>query len=303
MGIVFFGTPQFAVPTFEALKDEIILVITQPDKPAGRGRRLTASPVKKLALEYGIELLQPESLKEPTVLERIFEKKPEFAVVVAYGKIIPEEIINRLNCINLHASLLPKYRGAAPIQWALINGEKTTGITTMLLDAGLDTGPILLQKKIPIQEEDTAETLSRKLAEEGADLMVKTLKGLRDGSIKPKPQQGEPSYAPMLKKSDGLIDWTQPALKIHNLVRGLYPWPTAYTYVNGKLIKILKTKPLEGKAQAGYIVQRTKKSLIVGTGDGLLEILEIQPEGKRPQPIEAFLQGAGKNLKEGDRLR
>ncbi len=302
MGIVFFGTPEFAIPTFEALKDEIVLVVTQPDRPAGRGHKLKPPPVKELAIKYGIEVLQPNNLKDPEFLDSLFSRDPEFGVVVAYGKIIPKEILSRLRCLNLHGSLLPRYRGAAPVQWAIINGENTTGVTTMLMDEGLDTGPVLLQQEVEILDEDTAETLSRRLSELGATLMVQTLKGLRQGTLSPQPQQGEPSYAPIIKKSDGLIDWSLPAIRIHNLVRGLYPWPTAYTYLNGKLLKILKTRPVDLSGQPGEVVRRTQKELVVATGAGALQILQLQPEGKKPQPVEAFLQGAGRHLKEGSKL-
>ncbi len=302
MKIVFFGTPSFAVPTFQALKDEIVLAVTQPDRPAGRGHKLKPPPIKELALRYGIEVLQPEGLREEGFLEKLFRKEPGLAVVVAYGKIIPKEVLERIRCINLHASLLPKYRGAAPVQWAIINGEKVTGVTTMLMDEGLDTGPILLQRQVEIKEDDTSESLGKKLSELGAGLMVETLKGLRTGTITPRPQEGEATYAPVIKKSDGLINWHLPARRIHNLVRGLYPWPTAYTYLDGKLLKVLKTKVLDGRGEPGVVVRRTTKELLIGTGDGLLQVLELQPEGKKPQRTEAFLQGGGRNIKEGTRL-
>ncbi|RME62548.1 MAG: methionyl-tRNA formyltransferase, partial [Nitrospirae bacterium] len=236
MKIVFFGTPSFAVPTFEVLKDNIVLVVTQPDKPAGRGHKLKAPPVKELALKNGIEVLQPQSLKDTAFLDKLFSVGPDIGVVVAYGKIIPKKILDRLKCINLHASLLPKYRGAAPVQWAIINGEKTTGVTTMLMDEGLDTGPILMQEEVEILDEDTGESLGKRLSEIGAQLMIKTIQALQEGTIVPKPQEGQPSYAPIIKKTDGLIDWNLPAIRIHNLVRGLYPWPTAYTYLNRRLL-------------------------------------------------------------------
>lgn len=302
MRILFFGTPSFAVPTFEALKDNIVMVVTQPDRPAGRGHKLKAPPIKELALKYGIEVVQPQNLKDKEFIERLFSTSFDLGVVVAYGRIIPGEILKRLQCINLHGSLLPKYRGAAPVQWAIINGEKVTGVTTMLMDEGLDTGPILMQQEVEIKDDDNAETLSKRLSEIGAQLMVKTIQGLQEGTVVPKPQEGQPSYAPIIKKTDGLIDWNLPASRIHNLVRGLYPWPTAYTCIDGKLLKILKTKVLEGRGPAGEVVKRTPKELIIGTPEGLLQILELQVEGRKPQVIEAFLQGAGRNIKEGTRL-
>lgn len=229
-GIIFFGTPEFAVPSLKALieRDEkILLVITQPDKPKGRGKNIQPSEVKKIALEYGLSLAQPEKIRDENFIEMLKRLNPEFAVVVAYGKILPKEILEipKYGCINLHASLLPKYRGAAPIQWALINGEKTTGVTTMLIDEGLDTGPVLLQKEVQIEDEDNAQTLSERLSRVGAELIVETIEKMRKGEIEPKPQKGEPSYAPPLKKEDGKINWSSSARQIFNLIRGTIHGP------------------------------------------------------------------------------
>jgi|Deesub1362B_J571_1020462.scaffolds.fasta_scaffold00011_125 methionyl-tRNA formyltransferase len=305
MAVVFFGTPDFAIPTLEALYntgEEIALVVTQPDKEAGRGHRLTPPPVKVWAEQKGLKILQPNRIREDSFIEMLKDIEPEFIVVVAYGKILPAEVLSITKCINLHASLLPKYRGAAPIQWALINGETETGVTTMLMDEGLDTGDILLQKRIEIKENDNTLTLSERLSKEGAILMVDTLRGLRDGSITPVPQKGPSSYAPPLKKSDGVIHWHMPAVEINNRIRGLYPWPCAYTFVDGKMLKIIKAKVLEGSGEPSVVVKRDKSELVVGTGKGLLSLLLVQPEGKKVMDIKAYLQGRGRSIKVGHRL-
>lgn len=300
-GVVFFGTPEFAVPTLNALiknKEEILLVVTQTDKPKGRGQKIQPSLVKKLALSYGLPLAQPEKLREESFLSKLRALNPEFIVVVAYGKILPKEILQipKYGCINLHASLLPKYRGAAPIQWAIIKGEKITGVTTMLIDEGLDTGPIFLQRQLEILEEDDALTVSRKLAEMGAELVVETLIKIRRGEIQPKPQVGQPSYAPLLKKEDGKINWNVSAKEIFNLIRGTYPWPCAYCFLKGERIKIIKAQPLDGIAKPGLIV-KAKDELLVGTAEGLLKILLIQPEAKRVMTAKEFL--LGRKINEG----
>lgn len=300
-GIVFFGTPQFAVPTLMALiskGEKILLVITQPDKPKGRGKIIQASEVKKIALQHNLPIIQPEGLKNENFIKKLKELDPEFGVVVAYGKILPKEILKipKYGFINLHASLLPKYRGAAPIQWALIKGEKITGVTTMLIDEGVDTGPLLLQKEIYIEDEDNAETLSQKLSVIGAELVVETINKMRRGAITPTPQTGEPSYAPLLKKEDGRINWLASARDIFNLIRGTYPWPCAYCFFKNERIKIIKAQVMEGNASAGLIL-KAKNELIVGTGKGLLQILLIQPEGKKIMTAREFL--CGRKINEG----
>jgi methionyl-tRNA formyltransferase len=305
MAVVFFGTPDFAIPTLEALYntgEDIALVVTQPDREAGRGHRLKPPPVKVWAEQKGIKVLQPDKIRERTFIEMLKNIGPEFIVVVAYGKILPPEILSITKCINLHASLLPKYRGAAPIQWALINGETETGVTTMLMDEGLDTGDILLQKKVDIREDDNTLTLSERLSKDGALLMVETLRGLRAGNITSVPQRGSPSYAPPLRKTDGVIDWHRSAVEINNRIRGLYPWPCAYTFVDGKILKIIKARVLDGSGEPSVVVKRDKSDLIVGTGEGLLSLLQVQPEGKKVMDIKAYLQGAGRSIKAGSRL-
>jgi methionyl-tRNA formyltransferase len=301
MRIIFFGTPAFAIPSLVALlqsEEEVIAVVTQPDKKKGRGRVSSFSPVKELAIDRGIKILQPVNIKDPLFLNGLSKIMPEIIVVVAYGRILPAQILRLPShgCINIHASLLPKYRGAAPIQWAIINGEKKTGITTMLMDEGLDTGNILLQEETEISYDDNAETLGNKLAEIGASLLIRTIKGIRSGYIKPIPQKGTPSYAPPLKKEDGRLNWSKTATEIFNFVRGIYPWPCAYCYLNKERIKITRVKMLEGSGIPRR-VEKTGEELIVGTGEGLISIIELQPEGKIPMSAKAFLQG--RRLKEG----
>ncbi len=301
MRIVFFGTPLFAVPALKALfrsQEDVTAVVTQPDRRKGRDRLPSAPPVKELAAGKGIEVLQPVDIKGPDFLDRLYTIKPEIIVVVAYGKILPVQILKLPphGCINVHASLLPKYRGAAPIQWAIINGEEKTGITTMLMDKGLDTGDILLQEETDIYNGDDAETLGRRLAEIGASLLIKTIEKIKDGSVRPVPQPGLPSYAPPLKKEDGRIKWSNSAIDIVNFVRGLYPWPCAYCYLNKERIKIIKARALEGSGTAGRI-DKAGDELVVGTGKGLISVVELQPEGKRPMTAGEFI--AGRRLKEG----
>jgi methionyl-tRNA formyltransferase len=301
MRIIFFGTPAFAIPSLVALlqsEEEVIAVVTQPDKKKGRGRVSSFSPVKELAIDRGIKILQPVNIKDPLFLNGLSKIMPEIIVVVAYGRILPAQILRLPShgCINIHASLLPKYRGAAPIQWAIINGEKKTGITTMLMDEGLDTGNILLQEETEISYDDNAETLGNKLAEIGASLLIRTIKGIRSGYIKPIPQKGTPSYAPPLKKEDGRLNWSKTATEIFNFVRGIYPWPCAYCYLNKERIKITRVKMLEGSGIPRR-VEKTGEELIVGTGEGLISVIELQPEGKIPMSAKAFLQG--RRLKEG----
>ncbi len=307
MAIIFFGTPLFAVPALEKLissGEDVVLVVTQPDRVGGRGHRIIPPPVKNVAEREGLTVAQPGSIRSEDFINRLKTLKPEFIVVVAYGRILPKGVLQipLRGCINVHASLLPGYRGAAPIQWAIISGDKKTGITTMLMDEGLDTGDILLQREVDIREEDKALTLSERLSLVGAELLVETLNGLRTGKLKPRPQQGEPGYAPILKKNDGLIDWSLSARMIFNRVRGLYPWPCAYTYYKKKMLKLLRVEAIEGHGQPGEVVHKGKGELIIGTPDGLVRILEVQMEGRKPMDIKAFLQGIGRDIRKGDRF-
>ena len=256
-------------------------------------------PVKEFAMRYGMRVLQPTNIKDPAFFRELSAMRPELIVVVAYGKILPLSILNLppYGCVNVHASLLPKYRGAAPIQWALLNGEKKTGVTTMLMDEGLDTGPILLQEETEIAAEDNAETLSEKLSVIGVSLLLKTVKGLKDSSLKPLLQVGTPSYATPLRKENGRIDWSKGAAEIFNFVRGMYPWPCAYCYFGRERIKIISAKIVQGSGTPGRVEKVSKEELLVGTGEGLISIIELQPEGKRPMAASAFLQG--RKIREG----
>ena len=274
-------------------------MITQPDKPSGRHRKITFSPVKEEAIRAAIDVLQPVKLKEPDFFKTLQRLEPDYIVVVAYGKILTGEIIHlpRYGCINLHASLLPKYRGAAPIHHAIINEEKVTGITSMLMDEGLDTGPLLHTRKIYIEKDDTAGTLTEKLSIEAGKILIPTLRGFAEGTLKPITQKGEPSYAPVLLKNDCRIDWTLNAKKIACRIRGLCPIPGAYCFFNGKRIKLIRAETQEGQGEPGVVKTVTKVKLLVGTGSGLLSIVELQPQGKSSMVIKAFLQGH--KVKEG----
>ncbi|MDK2806948.1 MAG: methionyl-tRNA formyltransferase, partial [Thermoanaerobacterium sp.] len=299
LNIVFMGTPEFAVPSLEKLIEfghNVMLVITQPDKPRGRGKKISYSPVKECAIKNNIDVFQPPKLKNnKEVFDKLRKLNPDLIVVAAYGKILPEEILQipRYGCINVHASLLPKYRGAAPINWAVINGEKETGITIMYMEKGLDTGDILLQKSIPILEEDNSETVHDKLAVLGGNALIEAINKMVDGALKPvKQDDSKATYAPILEKSIGLIDWQKSAVEIKNLVRGLRPWPVAYTYYKGNMLKIWAAEvySYEGKEKPGTIIT-TGSALIVKCGKDALKILEIQSEGKRRMTVEEFLRG------------
>ena len=301
MRIVFFGTPLFAVPSLNALlasQEEVVAVVTQPDKRKGRDRILSPPPVKELALREGVCVLQPKSLKDLLFLDELYKLKSEMIVVVAYGKILPPQMLELPphRCINVHASLLPKYRGAAPIQWAIIKGEKKTGITTMLMDQGMDTGDILLQEETEVYDDDNSETLGKRLADIGGSLLIKTIQKVKEGSVRPVPQTGTSSYAPPLKKEDGRIDWSNTAVGIFNFVRGMYPWPCAYCYLNGERIKITQAKVLDGHGIAGR-VEEAGEELFVGTGKGLISVIQLQPQGKRLMTAKEFL--IGRRLKKG----
>ncbi|HEV2500763.1 MAG TPA: methionyl-tRNA formyltransferase [Terriglobia bacterium] len=299
MRLIFCGTPQFAVPSLETLlarNFDIALVLTNPDEPQGRGYALKPPPVKDAALKAGLCVLQPAKLKGArTEIESI---KPDAIAVVAYGHLVPQWMIDLppLGCINLHASLLPRYRGAAPIAWAILRGERVTGVTTMKIDAGLDTGDILLQKEIPIEDDDTTETLSARLSAQGAGLMIETLEGLARGEIRSHPQDhAGATLAPMLKKEDGLIDWSRPAMEVDCRARGLAPWPGAYTSFRGKGLKIWAARvadPLDAANSAPGFIKIAGGRLIVGCGAGTaLEIIELQIEGRKRIHERDFING------------
>lgn len=293
------GTPDFAANSLRALwesEDEIVAVVTQPDREQGRGRRTVPSPIKVLAQERQIPALQPEKISDPHFFSRLKDYEPELIVVVAYGQILSKAILSlpRFGCINVHASLLPRYRGAAPIQWAIIIGEERTGVTIMQMDEGMDTGDILLQKEISIETEDNLETLSDRLSRLGADALLETLKLLKPGKLKAKAQNSsQASYAPRLSKEDGEIDWGKGAGEINNLIRGMNPWPGAFTYLEGKTLKIFGAKAIEKKAgnRPGVINGISPQGIEVATGDGSLLIAEVQLESKRRMAIADFLQG------------
>jgi len=298
LDLIFCGTPSFAVPTLEALAaagHRIALVVTQPDRPKGRGLELVASPVKQSALKLNIPITQPDRIKTNDEFRaQLTAIHPDAIIVVGYGRIIPQWMLDLppLGNINLHASLLPKYRGAAPIQWAIASGETATGNTTMRLDAGLDTGDILLQQQLAIAPDDTAETLTPRLATIGADLMLQTLAGLQSGTIHPRPQdRSQASLAPILKKEDGLIDFSRSATEILNRLRGFQPWPGAYTKFRGKNLQILKANPIETAIPPAELKVQSDR-LLVGCGNNTaLEILELQLEGKKRTTARDFIQG------------
>jgi methionyl-tRNA formyltransferase len=299
MEIVFLGTPEFAVPTLErtvAAGHRVAAVYTQPDRPKGRGGQLAASPVKQAAERLGIAVHQPERVRRPEVVERLRGFAPDAMVVVGYGQIIPQSIIDipKHGILNVHASLLPKYRGAAPIQWAIANGEAITGVTTMRIDAGLDTGDMLLKWETAIGQDETALQLGPRLAEAGADLLIRTLAALEQGSICPEPQDSsQATLAPILKKEHGRIDWRSPARDIFNRSRGFLPWPGTYTTWRGGVLNIWKCRPVdEQHAGAPGQLRADHKRLLVTCGGGTtLELLEVQIEGRKRVSAEAFLNG------------
>jgi len=295
--LVFCGTPAFAVPTLEKLVETgfaVPLVVTQPDRPRGRGMELTPSPVKQRALQLGLQVSQPDKIKNNQELRsQLTEIAPDAIIVVGYGRIIPQWMIDLppLGNLNLHASLLPRYRGAAPIQWAIARGESVTGVTTMRIDAGLDTGDILLQKEIPIMPQDTAVTLAPRMAATGASLMVETLRGLQAGTIHPRPQEhAKATLAPILKKEDGQIDFHLTAQEILNRLRGFQPWPGAYTSFRGKNLQVWAAQPVERAAPSAEMLVENGR-LIVGCAASALELLEVQLEGKKRMPAADFVHG------------
>lgn len=297
--IVFFGTPSFALPTLRALfegPDEVIAVVTQPDREKGRGRKVLFPPVKELALQHDLTPLQPEKVKEEAFQEALIILQPDFIVVVAFGQILPKSILKipKYGAVNVHASLLPKYRGAAPIAWAILNGEKVTGVTTMVIDEGMDTGGILLQAEIPIGDEEMCETLHDRLASSGAQLLLKTLEKMKGGNIQPIPQDhSKATYAPPLKKEDGQIDWKKEATEIDRQIRAFNPWPGAFTKLGDQLLKIYKGEIREGApaGKAGAVVWLGSDFIEVGTGKGSFLIKEVQLEGRRRMTIREFLSG------------
>jgi methionyl-tRNA formyltransferase len=309
--IVFMGTPGLSCVSLQALLAssdfEIVATVTQPDRPKGRNLALRPSPVKELALRASVPVLQPERAREENFIEQLRCLKPDLIAVAAYGQILPQSILDlpRFGCINVHTSLLPRYRGAAPIQWAILNGDRETGVTIMRMDAGLDTGDILAQERTVIESQDTGETLHDRLAKMGAALLVRTIPDYVVGKLPPRPQPAEGfSYAPKIKKQDGQIAWDRPAGGIWNRVRALVPWPGAFTLLRDQpqahLLKIWQAEVAEGSAQAGQILRADKTGLVVACGEGALRVLVLQREGGRRLTATEFL--AGHHLEPGQRL-
>ena len=305
---VFMGTPRFAVPSLAALAEvvDVTLVLCNPDRPAGRGRSTASPPVKEEAVRRGIPVFQPEKARHPEAVARIAAEAPDLIVVVAYGHILPKSILDipRIGCINVHASLLPKYRGAAPINWAVARGESVTGITIMRMDEGMDTGPMLHVREMPIGEEDTAETMFSKLSILGAEALREALRKLREGTLEETPQDAAlATYAPMLKKEHGRIDWSRPAGEVCNLVRGMTPWPSAFALHAGKTLKVLSSAVAgeSGAAgEAGEVVALWRDGIGIACGKGVLRLQVVQPEGGKAMDAWAYAQG--RRVATGERL-
>lgn len=300
MRIIFMGTPDFSVHTMQALKNaghDIVLAVTQPDKPAGRGKSMRYSAVKQAALEENIPVYQPKRVREAECVAYLKSYQPDLIVVVAFGQILTKEILDmpKYGCLNVHASLLPKYRGAAPIQWAVIEGEKESGVTTMRMDEGIDTGDIIEKVVVPLAPEETGGSLFDKLAEEGAKLAVQTVEKMEKGTAVYTPQDSaQATHTRMIQKQLGEIDWTKRAVEIERLVRGLNPWPSTYTTFHGKLLKVWRTAVVnqpDTKEEPGTVVEVTKDEIRVQTGEGILSLLEIQAQGKKRMKTTDFLLG------------
>lgn len=303
MRVVFMGTPDFSVGTLRALAaagHQVVGVVSQPDKPKGRGKSLMPTPVKEAALELGLPVYQPKKVRDPEFFELLKELAPEVIVVVAFGQMIPQSILELApyGCINVHASLLPKYRGAAPIQWAVIDGEPESGVTIMKMDAGIDTGDMISKTVVPIDKEETGGSLFDKLSEAGAKLLVDTLPSIEAGTAVYEKQPGESPtpYAGMIQKKMGYVDWSRPALELERLIRGLSPWPSAYTKIGGKTLKIWKAQVIQEQdkdaaATPGTVLRADAQGFCVKTGQGVLKITELQIEGKKRMDTQSFLRG------------
>ena len=295
--IIFMGTPEFACPTLQTLLDRhenVVAVFTQPDRPKGRGQKLQPPPVKELALQHNIPVHQPPKVRAPEVIEQIRALQPDLIVVVAFGQILPKALLEipPQGCVNVHASLLPRYRGAAPLNWCIVNGETETGVTTMLMDVGLDTGPMLLKKATPIGPDEGIQSLHDRMSQLGAELLGETLDGLKDGQITPQPQDdGQSCYAPLLKKEHGLIDWQRPAAELHNQVRGLSIWPGAVTFLENAPLKLYRTSVGHKTGAPGSILATGKEGIEVACGQGSLIIHELQAAGSKKMEAASFLAG------------
>lgn len=295
--IVFMGSPQFAVPTLQALAEHypVVGTVTQPDRPAGRGRELTSPPVKRLAQALNIPVIQPPRLSEPQVMQQLHDWQPDLIVVAAFGQILRQAVLNLPphGCVNVHASLLPRWRGAAPIQAAILHGDHETGITIMRMDAGIDTGPILSQRETPVYPDDTADSLSERLAHVGADLLIRTLSDYLRGKILPKTQdEAQATYATMLSKADGRLDFSQSAEALALRVRAMNSWPGAFTEWQGQPIKVLRAQAVSGKSPGLGVARIHKGKPAIGAANGLLVLEEVQPAGKRPISGAEYLRGA-----------
>lgn len=299
MRVIFMGTPDFAVGTLEAIIEaghEVVLVVTQPDKPKGRGKAMQFPPVKECALAHGLEVFQPTKIRESANVEYLRKYNADIMIVVAFGQIMPKVILDmpKYGCVNVHASLLPKYRGAAPIQWAVINGDEVTGVTTMRMDEGIDTGDMIAKRQVRLAEDETGGSLFDKLAEVGAKLCVETMEMLEKGTAEFTPQDSEAAtHTSMIRKELGEIDWKKPALEIERLIRGLNPWPSAFTHLNGKTFKIWQAQVEEGTSEykPGQICEIGKNEFKVQTGDGILVLKEVQLEGKKRMDAGSFVRG------------
>ena len=299
MNIVFMGTPEFALPTLEKIYNSshsILSVVTQPDRPKGRGQKNYSSPIKNFSNDNNIPLLQPENVNTQDFINLLSKNRPDYIIVVAFGQILHENLLKipLQFCINLHSSLLPKYRGAAPINRAILNGDSISGVTTMIMDKGMDTGDILLNQEILIEKNDDAKSLHDKLSESGGELVIKTLARLKNNNLLPIPQNSElATYAPKLKKEESLLNWQLDANDIFNRIRGLTPWPGTHTFYNGKRISILKGEVIPGEPsdRPGFVERITDSGIEVGTGKNRLKIIELKPEGKKAMSVKSFLSG------------
>jgi methionyl-tRNA formyltransferase len=306
MRVVFFGTPEFAVPSLRALVSghDVAAVFTQPDRPKGRGNEISESPIKKAALALNLPIYQPERVRRPEIVEQLKGLSADLMVVVGYGQIIPQSIIDLpgYGILNVHASLLPKYRGAAPIQWAIANGEKETGVTIMQIDAGLDTGDMLLKRVVAIGPDETAPELSARLAPLGAELLVQAIQRIENGSIcREKQDDSAATYAPILKKTDGKVDWFRPAQQIYDRLRGFTPWPGAYTTFRGQQLLLWRARVADDRDVSPGELRIERRRLFAGCGENtVLELLELQPAGKKRMPAPGFLNGY--QLSEGEKL-
>lgn len=294
--IVFMGTPEFAVASLQACFDigEVVAVVTQPDKPKGRGNAISISPVKALALERGVTVLQPQKLRTPPFSEELRKLSPDVCVVTAYGKILPKDVLEvpPHGSVNVHASLLPRFRGAAPIQWAIAHGDTETGVALMRMDEGLDTGPVIAMKRMPITPEDTSASLHEKLSRLGGEILRESLPAYLRGELKPVPQPSEGMVlAPIIQKEDGLLDFTKPAVQLERRMRAFTPWPGAYTGLNGARLKVHRAKVGPGKGAPGTVLAASQEGIEVACGEGSLVLLEVQPEGKRVMSAAEFLSG------------